>query len=207
MSDRFFYMKNQMVLGYRGYDTAIVIPQGAVKIGDNAFQYHPIIERVEIPEGVKRIGFYAFRGCRKLTEIVMPNSVKKIDKHAFEGCEALQKVTYHGVTFRKGEKPLEEIFRIVDTKDFSCCEDWKTEERYALLWAMFSGNPEDKEILALIKKNFVKMFRYLIDQNDTQTAEKVLHESKLINKRNLESITKYAVEKENTAFQELLKQE
>ena len=51
------------------------------------------------------------------------------------------------------------------------------------------------------------MFKYLIDENDVQTAEKVLKESKLVNKRNLESITKYADEKQASEIQALLKGE
>ena len=205
MSDRFFLIRNRIVLGYRGYDTEISIPEGSVKIGDNAFQNHPIIEHVTIPEGVTRIGFYAFRGCQKLKGIVIPESVKKIDKHAFDGCTALKEVTYHGVSF-KADAGLEEVFRLIDTKDFTLNEDWSTELKYSVLWGMFRRNPEDKEVLGAIKKNFVKMFRYLIDENDTETAEKVLKESKLVNKRNLESITKYADEKQNEAIQALLKE-
>lgn len=205
MSDRFFYIKNGIVLGYRGYDTAIEIPEGTVKIGDNAFQNHPIIEQVTIPEGVKRIGFYAFRGCRKLRGIEIPESVKKIDRHAFDGCTGLQTVIYHGVRFKAEKANLEEVFKLIDTKDFSVNEGWTTEVKYNVLWGMFSRNPEDKEVLGAIRKNFVKMFRYLIDESDTETAGKVLNESKLVNKRNLESITKYAEEKQNEEIQAILK--
>ena len=206
MSDMFFYIRNGVVLGYRGYDAEITIPAGAVKIGDNAFQNHPIIQDVVIPEGVTRIGFYAFSNCKILKSISIPESVKKINKHAFDGCEALKQVSYHGVGFQlDGKTGLEEVFRMIDTKNFDMLESWSTSLRYAVLWGMFRHAPEDKDVLAVIKKNFVKMFKYLIDENDTQTAEKVLNESKLINKRNLESITKYADEKQNIAFQSLLK--
>ena len=206
MSDMFFYIRNGVVLGYRGYDAEITIPADAVKIGDNAFQNHPIIQSVIIPEGVTRIGFYAFSNCKILNSISIPESVKKINKHAFDGCEALKNVTYHGVAFTADKKvSLEEVFRMIDAKNFEQLENWSTALRYSVLWGMFCHTPEDKEVLAAIKKNFVKMFKYLIDENDTQTAEKVLNESKLINKRNLESITKYADEKQNTEFQSLLK--
>ena len=202
----FFYIRNGIVLGYRGYDAEITVPAGAVKIGDNAFQNHPIIQGVTIPEGVKQIGFYAFSNCKILKSISIPESVKKINKHAFDGCTALKNVTYHGVAFPVDEKTaLEEVFRMIDTKNFDMLENWAVSFRYAVLWGMFSHNPEDKDVLAVIKKNFVKMFKYLIDQNDVQTAEKVLKESKLVNKRNLESITKYADEKQASEIQNLLK--
>ncbi len=206
MSDMFFLIRNGVVLGYRGYDAVITIPAGAVRIGDNAFQNHPIIQNVIIPDGVTRIGFYAFSNCKILSSIVIPESVKKINKHAFDGCTALKQVSYRGVNFRLDAKAnLEEIFRMIDTADFALAETWATNQRYSVLWGMFSRNPEDKDVLAVIKKNFVKMFKYLIDENDAETAEKVLKESKLVNKRNLESITKYAEEKQASEILNLLK--
>ena len=206
MSDRFFAIRNGIVTGYTGFDTEITIPAKAVKIGDNAFQNHPLIESVVIPEGVKQIGFYAFSGCRKLRNISIPQSVKKINKHAFDNCEALKEITYHGVKFRTSDQiKTEAVFRMIDTKDLSLLDTLSSSLKYQYIWSMFSANPEEKEILAAVKKNFVKMFKYLIDENDIQTAEKVLKETKLVNKRNLESITKYADEKQNTDFQNLLK--
>ena len=206
MSDMFFLIRNGVVLGYRGYDAVITIPAGAVKIGDNAFQNHPIIQTVMIPDSVTGIGFYAFRNCKLLNSIFIPESVKKINKNAFDGCTALKLISYHGVQFHLDEKSsLEEIFRMIDTADFALAETWATSQRYSVLWGMFSHNPADKEILAVIKKNFVKMFKYLIDENDAKTAEKVLKESKLVNKRNLESITKYAEEKQASEILNLLK--
>ena len=206
MSDMFFFIRNGVVLGYRGYDAVIRIPADAVRIGDNAFQNHPIIQTVIIPDGVTRIGFYAFSNCKILSSIFIPESVKKINKHAFDGCTALKLVSYHGVKFHL-EAPgnLEEIFRMIDTADFVLAENWSSGQRYSVLWGMFSHNPEDKDVLAVIKKNFVKMFKYLIDENDAETAEKVLKESKLVNKRNLESITKYAEEKQASEILNLLK--
>ncbi|MBR1530269.1 MAG: leucine-rich repeat domain-containing protein [Oscillospiraceae bacterium] len=207
MSDMFFLIRNGIVLGYRGYDTEITVPAEAVKIGDNAFQNHPLIESIIIPKGVKQIGFYAFSGCKKLRKIVIPESVKKINKHAFDSCKALEEITYHGVTVRINDKiKTESVFRLIDTKDLTILENWSSSLKYQYLWAMFSANPEDKDILSAIKKNFVKMFKYLIDENDTQTAEKVLKETKLVNKRNLESITKYADEKQASEIQNLLKE-
>ncbi len=207
MSDRFFSIRNGIVTGYAGYDTEISVPAAAVKIGDNAFQNHPLIESVIIPEGVKQIGFYAFSGCRKLQKISIPESVKKIGKHAFDNCEALKEVTYHGVTFQTSDKiKTESVFRMIDTKDVSVLEELSSALKYQYLWSMFSANPEDKDIQAVIKKNFVKMFKYLIDENNLPTAEKVVRETKLVNKRNLESITKYADEKQNAGFQNLLKE-
>jgi len=207
MSNIFFKIKNGIVLGYTGYDTEITVPSEAVKIGDNAFQNHPLIESVIIPESVKQIGFYAFSGCKKLHKIVIPESVKKINKHAFDHCEALEEITYHGVTVRINDKiKTESVFRLIDTKDLTIIENWSSALKYQYLWAMFSANPEDKDILSAIRKNFVKMFKYLIDENDTQTAQIVLNQTKLVNKRNLESISKYADEKQASEIQNLLKE-
>ncbi|MDE7292047.1 MAG: leucine-rich repeat domain-containing protein, partial [Treponemataceae bacterium] len=51
---------------------------------------------VVIPNGVMIIGTDAFRDCTSLKSVVIPDSVTAIDKRAFFGCTSLDNVTYEG---------------------------------------------------------------------------------------------------------------
>lgn len=206
MSNTFFYVKNGVLLGYRGYETEISVPETVTRIGDNAFQHSSIIESVIIPETVNRIGFYAFSSCPNLKELNIMGKVKTICKHAFTDCPVLKMVTYHGVKFtaEPGKTSILEVFRMIDTKDFSLQDGWSVSLKYSVLWGMFGNTPDDKEVLAAIKKNFVKMCKYLVDIDDLQMIEKILTESKLVNKRNIESMIKYTIEQNKTEMQVML---
>jgi hypothetical protein len=43
-----------------------------------------------------------------------------------------------------------------------------------VILSFFSHQPEDEPTLAYIKENFAKMFKYLIDNDDAETIQKVL---------------------------------
>ena len=71
--------------------------QKIVSIGDYAFSSSRAkscgeIERVIIPEGVVRIGREAFFGCNKLREIVLPSTLESIGYKAFWSCRSLAEI-------------------------------------------------------------------------------------------------------------------
>ena len=95
---------------------SVVIPQGVVRIGNNAFANCSYIvsvelpdalqeigglafmncgrlEAIEIPRGVTKIGGHAFDNCWSLTEVVIPDNVTEIGNNAFAGCSSLRSVT------------------------------------------------------------------------------------------------------------------
>ena len=72
--------------------------QKIVSIGDYAFSSSRAkscgeIERVIIPEGVVRIGREAFFGCNKLKKIVLPSTLESIGYKAFWSCWSLAEIT------------------------------------------------------------------------------------------------------------------
>ena len=64
-----FEIEDGVLTKYTGDETEVVIPEGVVTIGKNAFYEN-----------------------KKITEIVMPDSVIKIDSNAFEKCAKLNYV-------------------------------------------------------------------------------------------------------------------
>ena len=69
-----------------------VIPEGATKIGDYAFDSCSNLTSVTIPNSVKSIGNSVFNGCSSLTSVKIPNRVKSIGKGAFSNCTSLTSV-------------------------------------------------------------------------------------------------------------------
>ncbi|MBR5265796.1 MAG: leucine-rich repeat protein [Clostridia bacterium] len=65
--------------------TSVVIPEGYVRLGDNAFNGCENLEKVTLPSTLKEIGKNCFKDCKKLKEIYIPAAVKHIGEKAFYG--------------------------------------------------------------------------------------------------------------------------
>lgn len=72
--------------------TDIVIPNGAMSIGTNAFYGCSSLESVVIPDSVTSIGNSSFYGCSSLESVVIPDSVTIIDTSAFSNCSNLTSI-------------------------------------------------------------------------------------------------------------------
>ena len=48
------------------------------------------ITRIALPEGARKIGANAFSGCSKLEEVSLPSTLETIGASAFQGCTALK---------------------------------------------------------------------------------------------------------------------
>lgn len=73
-------------------DGRVVLPEGVVGIGAEAFSGLPI-ERVWLPSTLRFIGEAAFAYCNKLTEVAVPDGVDSIAGDAFYQCHGLKKAT------------------------------------------------------------------------------------------------------------------
>ena len=86
------YLNNELV-------TDLIIPDGATKIGSNAFYGYDLLTSITIPDSVTSIRYCAFSGCDSLTSVTIPDSVTSIGESAFEYCDSLASVTIgNGVT-------------------------------------------------------------------------------------------------------------
>jgi hypothetical protein len=66
--------------------TAIIINDGVINIGNNAFVGNGTVLYVSIPGSVATIGENAFKDCKSITSIIIPNGVIDINDSAFQGC-------------------------------------------------------------------------------------------------------------------------
>lgn len=84
---------------YRNEINNVVIEDGVINIGSDAFCGCRNLSNIEISESVTSIGESAFGDCYSLTNIEIPESVTSIEKWTFFGCVSLTSVKIpEGVT-------------------------------------------------------------------------------------------------------------
>ena len=79
------YLYKQNINSYK-------IPDGVMRINDQAFRGCSNLKSIIIPDSVTSIKWSVFCGCSNLTNVTIPNSVTSIDSYAFEGCSSLTKI-------------------------------------------------------------------------------------------------------------------
>lgn len=72
------HIENNVLLGYADEpdEQHIIVPDGIVKIGDNAFQGCQNIVTVTLPASVKEITAYAFADCPMLEAVIIPQPIE-----------------------------------------------------------------------------------------------------------------------------------
>lgn len=91
MADKDFEIKNQWLLKYTGKNKSVVIPDGIIVIGRNAFS-NKKLEEVYIPDTVRKIDMFAFENCNKLEKIRMSQNIDVIRSSAFRNCINLEEI-------------------------------------------------------------------------------------------------------------------
>lgn len=87
-----FEIKDAVLTKYTGKGGDVVIPDGVVEIGTDAFRWNKTIRTVTLPDSITGIGSGAFCDCSALSSVTIPGSVKRIGFGAFRRCEALTSV-------------------------------------------------------------------------------------------------------------------
>lgn len=74
---------NHIVVDGSACTGSVVIPEGTIAIGDQAFYIQDSITAVTIPDSVKSLGYFSFSGCFYLTDVTIPASLKDFGTFAF----------------------------------------------------------------------------------------------------------------------------
>ncbi len=78
-----FIIEDGVLVGYRGHDAKVIIPDGVIGISGEAFMWNTDVMEVVIPEGVERIEGFTFFRCTSLETIHLPDSLRYIAENAF----------------------------------------------------------------------------------------------------------------------------
>jgi len=72
--------------------TAVEIPDSVTSIGESAFLECTNLARVNIPERIAKIEPSAFSSCTNLIDVALPDGMTTVGRFAFSGCKSLGRV-------------------------------------------------------------------------------------------------------------------
>ncbi|MDD4291247.1 MAG: leucine-rich repeat protein [Clostridia bacterium] len=97
MSSVGLLIENGVLVKYEGGGECVVSEE-IVEIGEGAFSDSEITSIV-LPEGVVKIGRNAFKNCKMLTEVGIPSTLEKLSSGSFYGCESLESIDLSTVKY------------------------------------------------------------------------------------------------------------
>lgn len=84
--NEFLVVGNGILIGYKGNDSKVTVPENVRKIGANVFEGHSEIVSVTLTDKVEEIGEEAFKDCTNLKNVSGGNYLEKICDRAFLNC-------------------------------------------------------------------------------------------------------------------------
>lgn len=109
-----FEIENGILKKYKGNKTQIVVPEGVVKIGCQAFKGCNFIESVFISDGCSIIEREAFAWCKNLTKVFLPDSIINIEGKCWDTEGAFAHCGLVEVTIPKKLAIINGIFRFCE---------------------------------------------------------------------------------------------
>ncbi len=78
---------------YKDQIETVVLPDGLLSVGNNAFSECGALRSVSLPDSVEYLGAFAFSDCWKLESVSLPAGLTEIGHEAFCNCESLTEIT------------------------------------------------------------------------------------------------------------------
>ncbi|HIY98328.1 MAG TPA: leucine-rich repeat domain-containing protein, partial [Firmicutes bacterium] len=91
-----FIIEDGVLKEYKGNAFKLVIPDGVISIGEDAFYGCSSLISITISGSVTRIEDWAFSDCSGLTSITISSNVTSVGARAFEGCDSLKNIIFIG---------------------------------------------------------------------------------------------------------------
>lgn len=114
---------------YNGNDSFVTVPGFVREIGENAFSFNTVLEKVKIPPSVKVIGKRAFFGCANLRLAEGMAGIESCDITAFDRTGVyigkdngylLNGVVFGGEPSPDGELAVPQSARVIATRAYPC---------------------------------------------------------------------------------------
>ena len=109
-----FVIRNNALIEYVGSSRTVIIPDGVVEIGKEAFFDNADVLEVIIPSSVETIGDSAFSLCYSLETVRIENGLRSIGKEAFFSCRTLLDITLPDSVEYIGPKAFDSCDSLVD---------------------------------------------------------------------------------------------
>lgn len=91
-----FIVVNGVLIGYKGKQSKVVIPDNVKEIGFEAFAFSENLKEIVIPKTVTKIGEYAFSNCESLEVITIGNLSMEIKYYGFCDCPNVKRIICNG---------------------------------------------------------------------------------------------------------------
>ena len=118
---------NTIIEKYTGTDEKVVIPEGVIRIDNEAFKSCKTIKEVVFPSTLKEIGEAAFSFSSLASKLVFPPSLTRIEGFAFWNCKGITDIQFtHSIkfiglnAFSEVGEGLEEVI-LPDKAVLDCC--------------------------------------------------------------------------------------
>ena len=82
-------------MGVQRHVRHISLPDGLIRIGDNAFEAWGL-ENITIPASLEKLGNNAFMDCKQLKSVVFEGTPKTVGCDVFDNCSSLESITIGG---------------------------------------------------------------------------------------------------------------
>ena len=99
-----FEITNGILVKYSGNLKRVIVPDGVIGIGTNAFYYKLDIKEVVLPNSIKFIDCNAFSYCSRLEKINLPEGLQCIGSKAFLSCNSIKKLEIPDTVIELGYK-------------------------------------------------------------------------------------------------------
>lgn len=70
----------------------VIIEEGFLKVGNNAFSHSPALQEIYLPASVTEYGSYTFAGCSSLTDVHIAKGATVLGRQQFYECKALTEI-------------------------------------------------------------------------------------------------------------------
>ncbi|MBR1553911.1 MAG: leucine-rich repeat domain-containing protein [Oscillospiraceae bacterium] len=217
-----FEIKDNILIKYHGNGGAVIIPDGVTSIGNEAFLNCKNMTDVMIPDSVTNIGSMAFHGCASLMNVIIPDSVESIGNFTFRNCKELKSLSlpctlkeiggwlcdYFAQVFLRfpDGKAFRVHGRIEEKLNFMIQKDYfkNIGDKYLFVVELYAFGFDDDGLFPYMKKNFMKLFPFMLEEETIPALEKILNSGQVVTKRTIDKLIQYTIAHQNHQAQILL---